>query len=372
MILHFLTDDKFADYAIMQFSAPEMQSEFVCLNTAGRMNLVELQDEVRVMSPHSEQFATFLEGELKKYSAIILHGMHWGWWQKEILKRVPSNVKVAWVFWGGEIYGRSDLHIKRYAPITSLLNRWHLHKNKKKKARNKGWELPIELYRRVEYCLTSEVEEYEFAKAFLRNDHMQQIWYTYYDIDATLGSLKDARCNGENVIVGNSATAECNYFDVIPKIKRCLKKNQRVVLPLSYGDPWVMNSVSKYAKFFLGNAAMPLLDFMPRDEYNRILQGCSTMIMDQYTPQAQGNIVTGLWLGMRVYVSEKSMAYQFLRRIGCKVYSFESEFNKYRLSPLMDEEVTHNREVLKEWYSKEHVIAGVKNVVRALNGNRAI
>ena len=84
MILHILTDDKFADYAIRQFSAPEMQSEFICLDTAGRMNLVELRNEVRVMSPFDKKFAAFLDENLSKYSAIILHGMHWGMWQKVI------------------------------------------------------------------------------------------------------------------------------------------------------------------------------------------------------------------------------------------------------------------------------------------------
>jgi hypothetical protein len=105
---------------------------------------------------------------------------------------------------------------------------------------------------------------------------------------------------------------------------------------------------------------------MPRDEYNKILQSCSVMIMPQYIPQAQGNIVTGLWLGMRVYVSEKSLAYQFLRRIGCKVYSFETEFGTYQLSPLSEEEVLHNREALRKWYSKEHVLESAKNVVKIL------
>lgn len=369
MILHFLTDDKFADYAITQFSDPEMQSEFVCLNTAGRMDLVKLRDRTQVIWPYSEEFRTFLDESLGKYNAIILHGMHWGWWQRWILQKVPKNVKVAWVFWGGEIYGRSDCDILRYAPITKYITRIHQWKSCRDKI-DTSWELPIELYQRIDYCLTSEQEEYEYAKAFVRNDHMQHIWYTYYDIDATVGALKDAWYNGNNVIVGNSATETCNYFDVIPIIRKCLGKDQRVVLPLSYGAPWITNAVSKYAKFFLGNAAMPLLDFMPRNEYNKILQSCSVMIMPQYIPQAQGNIVTGLWLGMRVYVSEKSMAYQFLRRIGCKIFSYESEFSKYKLSPLSQEDIDHNRKVLRENYSKEHVLEGAKNVVRALDIKR--
>ena len=371
MILHFLTDDKFADYAIRQFSAPEMQSEFVCLNTAGRMNLVELRDKIRVMSPYSDEFVSFVEKNLNKYAAIVLHGMHWGSWQKEILKRFPSNGKVAWVFWGGEIYGRSDCYMPRYAPITKFITRIRQLKSRKEKI-NTSWELPMEFYQRIDYCLTSEQEEYEYAKAFIGNDHMKHIWYTYYDIDATLGSLKEGHCNGKNVIIGNSATAECNYFDVIPRLKKHLRRDQRVVLPLSYGAPWITNAVSKYAKFFLGEASMPLLKFMPREEYNKVLQSCSVMIMPQYIPQAQGNILTGLWLGMRVYVSEKSIAYQFLRRIGCKIFSYESEFSKYKLSPLSQEDIDHNRKVLRENYSKEHVAEGAKTVVRVLNGIRTI
>lgn len=367
MILHFLTDDKFADYAIAQFSAPEMQSEFICLNTAGRMDLVKLRERAQVIWPYSIEFRTFLDENLGKYSAIVLHGMYWGWWQKEILKRVPANVKVAWMFWGGEIYGRNDCVIPCYAPITKFITQIRQWKSRNEK-KDTSWELPMEFYQRIDYCLTGELEEYEYAKAFLKNDHLQHIWYTYYDIDATVGALKDASCNGNNVIVGNSATETCNYFDVIPRLKRRLKPKQKVILPLSYGAPWITNAVNKYAKFFLGNAAMPLLDFMPRDEYNKILQSCSVMIMDQYIPQAQGNILTGLWLGMRVYMSEKSIAFKFFNRLGFKVFSFESEFKKYGLSSLSEEDIAVNRKVMIEWYSKEHVMQSAKNVVNILEG----
>ena len=201
---------------------------------------------------------------------------------------------------------------------------------------------------------------------------MQHLWYTYYDMDATLGSLKGERCNGNNVIVGNSATIECNYFDVIPKLRRHLKKDQKVVLPLSYGTPWLMGFVPKYVKFWLGKHAWVLSDFMEREKYNRILQSCSTMIMAQYIPQAQGNILTGLWLGMRVYMSEKSIAYKFFKRLGFVVFSFESEFKKYRYTPLTEEEFALNRKVLTEWYSAESVKKAVQNVVNELSEPKKI
>ncbi len=368
MILHFLTDDKFADYAIEQFSGEDMCSDFVCLNTEGNMKVVAHRDKVPVMYPYTQEFVDFLDNKLGKYNAIVLHGMLWGIWQRWILQRLPNHVKVAWMFWGGDIYCRHDCDINRYAPITEkVLKIRRIKKNFQKEAVN-NWELPYELFQRVDYCLTSEREEYEYAKDFLKHERLEHVWYTYYDMDATLGSLKNARCNGENVIVGNSATEECNYFDAIPRLRRSLKKGQKVILPLSYGTPWVANYVSKYAKLFLGKAAMPLLEFMPREEYNKILQSCSVMIMPQYIPQAQGNILTGLWLGMRVYMSEKSIAFKFFNRLGCKVFSWESDFKRYGLSPLPEDDVMKNRAILKEWYGKEHVMESAKNVVNILEG----
>lgn len=368
MILHFLTDEKFTDYAVAQFSAPEMCSDFVCLNIMGNMSIVACRDSLPVFNPFSPEFAQFLDDNLNKYSAIMLHGMHWGSWQSQILQKISPDVKVAWYLWGGEIYGRHDVHINQFAPITKfVVNVRNIKKFFTNTKKNTDWELPYELYKRVDYCVTGEQEEYEYAKAFLQND-MKFIWYTCYDIDAMLGSLKDASCNGNNVIVGNSGTVTCNYFDVLPRLRGALKPEQKVIIPIGYGAPWISRFVPKYAKLFLGKASQPLLEFMPREEYNKILQSCSVMIMAQYIPQAQGNILTGLWLGMRVYMSEKSIAFKFFKRLGFKVFSFESEFKKYGLTPLPQEDVAVNKKLMVEWYSKEHVMQGVKNVVNALEG----
>ena len=367
MILHLLTDEKFTDYAIAQFSASEMNSEFVLIPSNNNLiDQVKLIDQCTIVRQGSSEFKELLN-RLGDYTGIILHGMHWGGWQKYILQRVPEHVKVAWVFWGGEIYGRSDSTLSRYAPITNFVVRIREIMNGKKNCVNTSWELPLELYQRIDYCLTGELEEYEYAKEFLNHPALKHLWYTYYDMDATIGSLKNGVCNGNNVIVGNSATDTCNYFDAIPYLSRCLQKDQKVILPLSYGAPWIKNIVSKYAKFWLGKHSMPLYEYMPRENYNRLIQSCSTMIMAHYIPQAQGNILTGLWLGMRVYLSEKSIAYKFFKRLGFVVFSFETEFKKYRLTPLAEEERAENRKVLTEWYSAEHVLNAAKEVACELS-----
>lgn len=353
MILHLVTDEKFTDYAIAQFSAPEMESEFVLIPYNQTMELVKQIDRCRVVTYPSQEFKELLES-LGNYTGIVMHGLFCPRWQELILKYAPKSVKVAWVFWGGEIYMRPEIKDIRYGRITGFMENAHaLFRNKG--AKPSLYILPYELFQRIDYCLTDEYEEYDYAKNVLKSPQLKHLWYSYYDINATLGSLKKERCNGNNVIVGNSATIECNYFDVIPKLRRYLKKDQKIVLPLSYGSPWVKNAVIKYSKFWLGHHAMCLLEFMEREDYNRILQSCSTMIMAHYNPQAQGNILTGLWMGMRVYLSEKSIAYRFFKRLGFAVFSFESEFKKYRYTTLSESEREKNRQVLVEWYSAKHV-----------------
>lgn len=372
MILHFLTDDKFADYAIKQFSAPEMQSEFVCLNTAGRMNLVELRDKIRVMHPFGEEFAAFLDENLSKYTAIILHGMHWGMWQKEIIRRTPKDVKIAWVLWGGDVYGRHDIADSFIAPKTKFVNTLrklnHLLEKKKQKT---DWELPYELFQRVDYCLTSQDEEYNYAVNYFQKP-FKRLWYTYYSLEEMIGSLMDARCHGNNVWLGNSASASNNHFDglwTLAKNKRKLG-DRKIVMPLSYSEPWVANSVSKIARWLFGKNSQPLMKMLPRDEYNALMLDCSTMIMPHYMSQAMGNIYTGLWLGMRVYMSVQNISYPYLKRIGANVYTIEHDFAKYGFEPLADELIEQNRAALMKVYGREHVMTEIKKVAKELSSKK--
>lgn len=353
MILHLVTDEKFTDYAIDQFLQLSIPSEFVLIPSNHENWIMKQTDRCTIIEQRSPEFEDLLN-RLGEYTGVVFHGMFWPEWQVPILQHIPSHVKVAWMFWGGEVYFRSDIKDTKFAPITKIVLQTRSLTRPEKKVGLPS-DLPYEVYQRIDYCLTDEQEEYEYAKDVLKSPQMKHLWYSYYDINATLGSLKGERCNGNNVIVGNSATIECNYFDVIPRLRRYLEKDQKVVLPLSYGSPWVKNAVTKYSKFWLGHHAKCLLEFMEREDYNRVLQSCSTMIMAHYNPQAQGNILTGLWLGMRVYLSEKSIAYKFFKRLGFEVFSFESEFKKYKYTPLSEAEREHNRQVLMEWYSAEQV-----------------
>ena len=256
MILHFLvydslTGNQFSDYVVRQFSNPAMRSDFVAMSSL--KNLPEKgfnQEKVRVVDPSSETFESLLSS-LGDYSAIVFHGLFYPWCER-VLKSVPENVKVAWMFWGGEIYGRKDLADRFLAPRTKLVCHFKQIKDRFYGKREMHYELPLNLYKRIDYCLTDMEEEYAFAKEYTGASRMQFHWYNYYSIDETLGKLKDCRCNGSNIFLGNSATIACNYFDVLPKLSQILPDESKVFIPLSYGAAWVRNLVVDYGERLFG------------------------------------------------------------------------------------------------------------------------
>lgn len=369
MILHILhydqaTGRQFASYVIKQFSAPGLVSEFVVFSATNNCIDLPINEKIRVINPDNfEDFSHFIDS-LGNFSAIVLHGIFYPWCE-DIIRSVPEDVKVAWMFWGGEIYDRDNRFL---APLTRRISR--VHSLIKEKGKSNKWLPAIELFQRIDYCLTGEIEEYEYAKSFLKSQRLQFIWYTYYSIEDTVGSLLTSQCEGKGVCIFNSAAIGNNVFDTIAMLAqpkyRSMLKGRNILMPLSYGSPWIRNALLKVCPLVFGTEFSPILNFIPRDEYNKLLLNCSTMILPHYRPAGQGNILTALWLGMRVYLSEKSLSFAFFKRLGISIYSLESDFKIYGCQPMPEEDVKHNRAILKQWYGKQHIEKACEDVVKVL------
>lgn len=363
MVLHVLSDDKFTNYVINQFSDSRMNSDIVVIPSGGEHKITK-RDNVRIINYPSKEFSELLH-QLKKYSGVVLHGLFWPY-MEDIIKNAPQYLKIAWYFWGGEIYSHKNIMMSFLAPITKIL--YKLHSYKKNKDYTKNWQLPIELYKRIDYCLTAELEEYEFAKKYTESD-MDFVWYTCYSLEETIGELINSRIKGENVLFCNSAAVETNIFDAtlrlsMPSYRKHLK-NKEVIVPLSYGYKWIKNLMLKIGPIFFYKFK-PIVEFLPREEYNKMMLNCSTLILPYYSPAGQGNIITALWLGMRVYLSNKSIALTFFKRIGVTIFSIEDDFKLYGTSPISNEVVEHNRNILVNIYSKAKVDECCKNLIRIL------
>lgn len=369
MILHFLTDDKFSDYVLSQFASYEMHSEFLVISEIRILKNISRRKDLMIINPNSEDFKRVVN-ELSVYHAIVFHGLFWPW-EEYVLRNIPKQVKVAWMFWGGEIYGRKDLKYSFLAPKTKRVQLW---KDLKCVIKHKGervypYEMPKDLFERIDYCLTDIFEEYQFAKEYLGN-RMVHLWYNYYSIEETLGEAKDLFTNGNNILIGNSGTIQGNHFDTFYRINKRYLRSNNIIVPISYGETWVINRIIKVGERRFKNAFTPLKVFLCRNDYNRILSSCRIVIMPHYRPQAFGNIITSLWLGARVYMSEKSLQYSYLKRIGVILFSIEKDLYKDLASSvvsLTDDAVMENRRILYAHYSLKTVETRVMELVTVLN-----
>lgn len=364
MILHLLFDSQFSDYVIEQFASKEMQSDFVLVSPTSDMKYFKCIDAVRVVNPYVKNEMKQLLADISNYKSVIFHGLFYSW-QEWLLNRWPAYVKVAWVCWGGELYGQPDIRTSFLKPLSKCAD-W-LHQMRFSYGSNEEI-FSKELLKKSDFCLTNVEIEYEYAKQYLGTD-IQYLPYIYYSIDETLGTLKEKQSIGTNIFVGNSATIENNHIETFLKLKRVGIGNNKLIVPLSYGSPWVRNMCLRVGKVLFGERFTPLLDFIPREEYNATMLNCSVMIQPHLREQAHGNIVTGLWLGMRVYLSENGIDYQHFKSIGVHVFSVEKDLthdNQNVLSPLTEEEIAHNRQVLLKAYGKEGIQFNLQKIVRVL------
>lgn len=369
MILHLLFDDKFGEYAIRQFSEPEMCSDFIVVTHSNAPDCSNKYKGSEIVFEDNDSFLNLLQ-RLGEYKAIVLHGLFYPW-QERVLRSVPRTVKVAWVFWGGDIYGRHDIAENYLSTSSKRLRLKQTLKRfiKRKKAFGR-YEVPLNLLRRIDYCLTDIPEDFAFVKKYLRSD-IKELWYNYYSVEETIGELMYAKCDGKNILVGNSSSLECNYIDGFKAIKELpLTSSEKVFAPLCYGESWLRNEITQKGMKMLGKHFYPLTVFQPRREYNQLIRSCSVVVMPHYRPQAFGNILTALWMGSRVFLSDKNPLLTYFKRVGAVVFSIEHDLKKsnpHVLVPLTDKEREQNHTAIMALYGKDIMHNKNLELVEVLN-----
>ena len=302
MILHLVFDDKFTDYAIKQF-LPLGGSEFVTVVDNLKQPFVHIKqkDRVKVLRYNSTDYWLFLN-QLSNYNAVILHGFYTPW-QVDVVRHTPSNVKICWVFWGGDMYQRPDIcdsYLSKSSFCVQRIRNWV--KGKKQQ----GYVVPYDAFSRVDYLLDDSYETYEDVRRYIHKPDLKYLWYSYYSIEETVGEeLMQSTVKGQNIMVGHTAVIRTNHFDGFFAIKKLNLKGHHIVSALSYGEPWYRNLIIKFGRFLFGSQFSPVLDFMPLEQYNQLLCSCPIEVMPAYKPEGMGNCLTAIWLGAKIFLYER-------------------------------------------------------------------
>lgn len=366
MILHLVFDDKFADYAVQQF-LPLGNSEFISVVSSTEQEFTHIKqiEKIRVLLDGSYDYCQLLDS-LYRYSSIIIHGFYTPW-QVDIIKHAPSEVKVCWAFWGGDMYQRPDIRDSYLSKSSLILQKTRTFIKGKEE---EGYIIPFDVFQRIDYLLDDSYENYEDVKRYIRKPDLKYLWYTYYSIEETVGeNLKQASVDGEDIMVGHTAGIRTNHINGFYAVKRLDLKGHQVLSAMSYGAPWYRNLMLRTGKILFGDKFNPLLTFMPLEQYNNILRACSVDVMPAYKPEGMGNCLTALWLGARLYMYERNLQYQYFKRLGLSVFSINKDLrrsNKNWADPLSDTEIENNRKILMKHYGKESMKQKIRLIVDTL------
>lgn len=368
MVLHLIHDDKILPRMISQFEEVSPGNNvYICvIRACDNQNLRYLKDNPHVIRSDSNEIRNIPWKIIDKVCIHYLSFSKIRYYSKLCLRYGLFKCKVLWVIWSGDIYdiiekkgfelyssGNSYLTLRKIkkegtSPLKSLL-----------KTVSTAIRRTIAYYvqcifmdRRIDYIVCNSEDEFGLFKRYVSFSKCKGLLrYNYYPLEDILGSLVDKRINGNSIIIGNSASESNNHEYILDFIKDIDIGDRKIYLPLSYGEDAEYISIVEGKYKGIPNTVI-LKEFMPLAEYNKLLLSCSSFIYGSYRSEGWGNMLVALYLGGKVYVSEKSFLSRYLKTEGYKFFITESIKDTFN-TPLTETEIENNRQVAMKAWSRE-------------------
>jgi len=390
MILHIFPDEKFIDMAIDNFERvyPGRHKYLVGIDN----KYVEIKhikkniDKVLIAAYGSSEFY-YLMGNLLEYEAVVLHYLDKP--KSEIIKNSPEGVNFVWNSWGGDIYnGLSSCRYKLYGRTTKRLFLKSISKNIFEYYLRIS--IPFELIRivraevslkkirmavcKINYFSTVLPPEKQFI---YKHFHIRgrYIDYNYASKDffnmEIYNKINSNVKVSKNILLGNSAAPTNNHIEVINLLSTFNIGENKVYVPLSYGaNENYISEINKHGTELLGQNYFPLNTMLPIKEYYDLISSCTVCIMNHYRQNGMGNVIFMLWLGAKVFLSERNPAYIYFIELGVIVFSIEKELtnssNLYIFDELPNFIKSSNKSILEKQFGYELILKRIENFVNVI------
>ena len=335
MILHIFPNDKFAYDYIKRINSLFDKSEhfFYVFGEKFEEELNDLEfDNVRIIGWYQMMRDRTLIRLMLSSDKIIFHSLliPGGFLALVDLLLPIIRKKCFWNIWGADLYNAY----------------WEKKDHIVKEALRK-------LFIRNTYAVGYIPADYEFLKKVYRTKAKFYLAsYTYEFSDISIAKDED---DCVNILIGNSATRECQYHEVIDCLSRFSDKNMKVYCVLSYPkeNTAYRKEIVEYGNIKLGEKFVPLVKYMKYDEYMRILANVDIAIFNHNRQQALGNIASLLFYGKRVFINPQNGCKDYFERIGAIVYSTNDLSENIFFKGSDVEIIERNRHAILDFFSDE-------------------
>lgn len=375
-IFHFCTDVIFINGAFKQFDAAFEDRNFFYVYKEDNQALknIHFRKNVHVFKAN---IIKDIVSQIQNDDLVFFHALSPSFY--EIVNLLPRKVKIIWFCFGYELYNDSRLFDEKilfdvitfnklkkdinysnflyrrlFRPIYNVL--YLIRYRQKTDLQNKLTTLS-----RIDFLACVFVEEY-WSQQRILNQKKDFLKFCYYSIDFMVNVLEKINENKFLIQIGNSATPTNNHLDVFDKLQKIKFENSTLFIPLSYGEKWYVECIKNESLKLTNHKIEFVEELIPLETYNKKLSQVKIAIFNTRRQQAVGNILALLFYGAKIFISEQSPVYDFLKREELIIYSYEKDLTSPEIlqEGLSLSQINHNRDKLKQLFDEEKMIKDLK------------
>ena len=353
------------------------------------------RNEVLVFSPQGKPFtrlkgkyegqivdgnnlSSFARGyDYSNITHIIAHYMSMD--KIDFIKFVPDHIHVCWEIYGYDLYNQFlfPLGLNIFSEKTYKYTKYPLLSHYFKPLLNF-----ILMIKGVKYCfrwqikkqfkfITGRVDSLQYCckyDAKFVEDFAGRTIPSYevfnYSLKEVLGDLEGSVFfDGKDILIGNSASLSNNHLYILDCLRKVnISNDSKLIIPLSYGGTkqYADTVANEYKKVYSDQLEV-LREYMPLHEYNNIFLRLRAIILSAWRQESQGTAIMAFYLGIKVFMSERSPLYKWFVDCGFIVFTIESLDNNSFEQMLSDEEKMHNRQIVVNRYNESRIAQTLKD-----------
>ncbi len=352
MNYHFCVDDKFINKFIVE--AENISNDNIFVFVFEKSTAKHVKYEKGISAPFGSENLMKIIEEIKAKDKVFFHP-YMQQFSNTIVKNIPKETKVYAIFWGAEF-----LQLPSYCGYNNKMSKFlyesktlaYVKQTTPKPSQGiirsfiesiKKMNLLIFPYR-IFYYRINEWKNIKMRSEFLKRVTAVCHW-NQLDIDilerlykvpikyikfcnalfADSGVVLPERQTKKEVLIllGNSDTPTNNHFESFELLKKFKDNEIKIYCPLNYHKQDYAFLIAKRGKEIFGDKFIPILDFIPRDEYFHMINNVDICFMNHKRTQAAGNISVLIRKGAKIFLNKKSTIYHLFKDLGLKVYTTE-------------------------------------------------
>jgi dTDP-N-acetylfucosamine:lipid II N-acetylfucosaminyltransferase len=326
MNLHIIPDEAFFVDIFIELlwnAAPDWQNKCV-VNSATQP--VYVQSNVPYARYGTQEF-TEIVGDLAQYDRVFIHFLTDDMCKLIVDARLPT--RFFWVFWGADLYRHIRYSLYDAETYELLVRRRMITRRYEFVSFFTNWKrrhIRRLAIKKVEYILHYNRSEYDLI---LENFSTQAKYSFFFYLNVIPWPLLNEEpdtsmqiatkvklgvpLDSTMILLGNSGAETNNHLPILRQFALDTSRNERIIVPLSYGNPVYISYLVEEGKRLLGERFVPVLEYLSPADYAHILKCCDFGIFNAHRAQGVGNIIALLFLGKRIFLNRKARIYDFLQ-----------------------------------------------------------